>query len=360
MNDEFPVHRDKYFRERGGFARVLEIACARCGQPLLVYQKDGDGPLLRSYYNRIIHPLDLVPPAGEATGSDYAQFACPACRAGCGQTTRYKDGRLAIEYRHGAVKYRPIGGRAESAMSAPEGVRTGSTESVDQWTTIESVTAVAADGSEFTSVIEVLCCGSGPLSTPFGDFTLCLFRISDEWETYEALIAGPAPAKNPTAVPPVVRIDSGCVSGQVYRDRSCDCEYQLLRSMELIGKARNGVVIRIPAQDGRGHGLAAKLASLELQRAYGIDTVEAAGRIIDGDLDRRDYRGALATLQAVGIRPPASIRVATNNPAKIAAIRQAGYGVAEVLPVVAPRSPLLDRNLVAKREAFGHLHLDDR
>lgn len=123
--------------------------------------------------------------------------------------------------------------------------------------------------------------GVGPLITAFGVFHHFSFIIDDKWERYSVLVSGDLSSdfkplfKNVERL--LLRTDSGCETGQLFGDRTCECGDQLQLAMKDISTAGEGVLVSIPTQDGRGLGLPFKLATLRLQKdLYPLNTVQAS------------------------------------------------------------------------------------
>ena len=149
--------------------------------------------------------------------------------------------------------------------------------------------------------------------------------------------------------PPLVRLHSECLTGDVFGSLKCDCGPQLREALRLIAAAGGGVLLYL-RQEGRGIGLANKLRAYALQDR-GLDTVEANERLGFAD-DERDYAAAAAMLRELGI---SQVRLLTNNPAKQAGLSAAGI---EVVQRVAHRMPANPHNadyLSVKRSKSGHL-----
>ena len=204
--------------------------------------------------------------------------------------------------------------------------------------------------------------GVGPLQTDWGVFTMYSFRLNDQWGKYSALVRAAevdddfAPRfSSPDGL--LVRIDSGCETGQVFQDLTCECRDQLHKAMEALAQFGEGVIVNIPAQDGRGLGLPFKLATLRLQDELDHDTVEAAALLeLDGARDTRTYSGAIAVLRALQILPGTVIRLATNNPKKTAVFTENGYAF-EYHPIVVEPTVHTTRHLAAKQAHLGHIGL---
>ena len=170
------------------------------------------------------------------------------------------------------------------------------------------------------------------------------FRASDDGEEHVALMVGA-----PGGQPPLVRIHSECLTGDVFSSLKCDCGLQLKAALRLIGKAGGGVLLYL-RQEGRGIGLANKLRAYQLQDR-GLDTVEANRRLGFAD-DERDYAMAAAMLRALGIE---AVRLLTNNPAKVAGLDGAGISVVERVAHHMPVNPHNADYLETKRAKSGHL-----
>jgi len=98
------MKKDKYFRERGGTAKMVNVSCMKCGELLFVYQKDGPGWLKRCYLNRIISPEKYSNLQKEITGiEDMKNLKC-SCGEVIGSPMKHKDGRLAFHLIRGKFK----------------------------------------------------------------------------------------------------------------------------------------------------------------------------------------------------------------------------------------------------------------
>ena len=148
---------------------------------------------------------------------------------------------------------------------------------------------------------------------------------------------------------PLVRIHSQCMTGEVFGSERCDCGPQLQMAMRLISEEGNGVLVYDP-QEGRGIGILNKIRAYELQD-QGADTVEA-NEALGFEADERDYRLAVAVLLDLGIQ---RVRFLSNNPAKVAALEEAGIEVVERVPCEPCSSDQATAYLKTKREKLGHL-----
>jgi GTP cyclohydrolase II len=149
--------------------------------------------------------------------------------------------------------------------------------------------------------------------------------------------------------PPLVRIHSQCLTGDVFASLRCDCRQQLELSLSAIADSGSGILI-YEQQEGRGIGLMPKLQAYELQDA-GLDTVEANVRL-GFKADHRDFTLPAEILKALGVL---SVRLLSNNPDKVDALEKAGVHVAERVPCEVPPSPHAEEYLKTKKEKLGHI-----
>ena len=176
------------------------------------------------------------------------------------------------------------------------------------------------------------------------DTQIAAFRAADDGQEHVALIVGAFGGK-----PPLVRLHSECLTGDVFGSLKCDCGPQLKEALRLIGQANGGVLLYL-RQEGRGIGLANKLRAYALQDR-GLDTVDANARLGFAD-DERDYAHAAAMLRALGID---AVRLLTNNPAKVRGLEKAGIKVVERVAHQMPANPHNADYLATKRRKSGHL-----
>ena len=151
------------------------------------------------------------------------------------------------------------------------------------------------------------------------------------------------------SAPPLVRIHSQCLTGDVFGSLRCDCRLQLEMALKAIGEAGAGILL-YEQQEGRGIGLMAKLKAYELQD-QGRDTVEANVEL-GYAADCRAYELPAEVLKLLGVK---SVRLMTNNPEKVAAMESAGIAVAErVSAEVVPQESFAGY-LKTKQEKMGHI-----
>lgn len=225
---------------------------------------------------------------------------------------------------------------------------------------VASRVAVAEGGT--TSALDVIRTGVGPLVTKHGAFYEFAFTVTDEWSEYIAIVKADLdddlqPVFRAPELP--TRIDSGCGTGQVFGDLTCDCAEQLDRALKVIAANGEGVVVHVPRQDGRGLGVGFKLATLFLQTELGVDTVEASA-LLDPEgvtRDQRQYAGAIAVLRFFGLGPDAPIRLLSNNPAKLAIFQENGFTDSQLCAITVPPTEHTRRHLLAKQSYFGHVGL---
>ncbi|MGA8215174.1 MAG: GTP cyclohydrolase II [Candidatus Sulfotelmatobacter sp.] len=191
---------------------------------------------------------------------------------------------------------------------------------------------------------------SADFPTRWGKFRIYGFRgesDSDEDRQNEeavALVMGDI-----HSAPPLVRVHSQCLTGDVFHSLRCDCRQQLEMALSLIRDEGAGILI-YEQQEGRGIGLMAKLQAYELQDS-GLDTVEANERL-GFKADQRDFALPGQMLKALGVN---KVRLLSNNPEKVEALQRAGVEVVERVPCEVEPSPHAEEYLKTKKEKLGHL-----
>lgn len=151
------------------------------------------------------------------------------------------------------------------------------------------------------------------------------------------------------SAPPLVRIHSQCLTGDVFQSLRCDCRQQLEMALEMIAEAGTGILI-YEQKEGRGIGLIAKLQAYELQD-QGLDTVEANERL-GFKADHREFALPGAVLKAMGVT---EVRLISNNPQKVAALEAIGIRVVERIPCEVAVEGESAAYLKTKGEKLGHL-----
>jgi GTP cyclohydrolase II len=173
---------------------------------------------------------------------------------------------------------------------------------------------------------------------------IAVFRAEDDGQEHVALVVGAFGGQ-----PPLVRLHSECLTGDVFGSLKCDCGPQLKEALRLMGAAGGGILLYL-RQEGRGIGIANKIRAYALQDR-GLDTVDANRRLGFQD-DERAYGHAAAMLRTLGAD---RVRLLTNNPGKVAALAAAGIEVVERVAHHMPANPHNADYLATKRTKSGHL-----
>jgi 3,4-dihydroxy 2-butanone 4-phosphate synthase / GTP cyclohydrolase II len=147
----------------------------------------------------------------------------------------------------------------------------------------------------------------------------------------------------------LTRLHSECLTGDVFGSLRCDCGAQLEAAMAAIAAEGRGVVLYLRGHEGRGVGLLSKLRAYELQDA-GADTVDANLKL-GLPADAREYSAGAQMLADLGVH---SVRLLTNNPAKVRGLTGCGVDVTARLPLTAAVTPYNLRYLTTKRDRLGH------
>jgi 3,4-dihydroxy 2-butanone 4-phosphate synthase/GTP cyclohydrolase II len=202
-------------------------------------------------------------------------------------------------------------------------------------------------GLAIVDTAEILALAHPPepirLPTDYGTFDTRLVQEPDGLE-HLVLTLGKVDSGSPV----LVRIHSECATGDLFGSRRCDCGEQLRQSLALIGAAGRGVIVYERGHEGRGIGLADKLRAYALQD-LGADTIDANLKL-GLPADAREFAPAARVLAELGVR---SAILLTNNPAKVAAVREQGI---DVEPCRLQTTPLPDnvRYLRTKQGRLGH------
>ena len=177
------------------------------------------------------------------------------------------------------------------------------------------------------------------------------FKLRGYYDTrttaeHVAIMAG-----NPTGENVLVRMHSECITGEAFGSKKCECGPQLDYALDAITKdPEGGVVIYLRGQEGRGIGLLNKLKAYALQD-QGMDTVEA-NLALGLPSEAREYGAAVSILRDLGIK---TVRLMSNNPAKIDALEMAGISVTEYVPIIVGQEDENAGYLETKRDKMGHI-----
>lgn len=178
-----------------------------------------------------------------------------------------------------------------------------------------------------------------------------VFKVRGYYDTkttaeHVAIIAG-----EPNHDNVLVRMHSECITGEAFGSKKCECGPQLDFALDKIATdPKGGVVIYLRGQEGRGIGLLNKLKAYALQD-QGMDTVEA-NLALGLPSEAREYGAAVSILADLGIK---SVRLMSNNPAKIEALETAGILVNEYVPIVVGHQDENVEYMETKREKMGHM-----
>ena len=183
------------------------------------------------------------------------------------------------------------------------------------------------------------------LPTESGEFRIIGFRSLVSAEEFVALVKGDLRTDEPS----LVRIHSQCMTGDVFGSVKCDCGRQLQAAMKLIAQEGHGAIV-YQQQEGRGIGIINKIRAYALQDE-GADTIEANERL-GFAADMRRYEQCAEILLELGLR---AVRVMSDNPAKIQALRNAGLKVVERVRLEVEPHDSFVNYLKTKKEKMGHL-----
>ncbi|MGQ0540730.1 MAG: GTP cyclohydrolase II [Blastocatellia bacterium] len=193
--------------------------------------------------------------------------------------------------------------------------------------------------------ISVARVAEAKLPTEFGEFRIAGYRSLNTDEEFVVLFKG----EMRPDVPTLVRIHSQCLTGDVFGSIKCDCGPQLHRTMELIETEGRGAIV-YQQQEGRGIGILNKIRAYALQDE-GADTVEANEKL-GFAVDARDYRQCAEILFDLGL---CKVRVISNNPEKLEALKAAGLQIIERIPIEIQTGEPAAHYLRTKKEKLGHL-----
>ncbi len=180
------------------------------------------------------------------------------------------------------------------------------------------------------------------LPTLYGVFKMKVYKSSIDGAEHVALVRGVLKKKA------LVRVQSECLTGEVFHSQKCDCGDQLDKAMEIIDKKGSGVILYM-RQEGRGIGLTNKIKAYDLQ-SKGHDTVEA-NRMLGFDADLRDYGIGAQILADLGLN---EVSLLTNNPKKVVGLEGYGIKIVERVPLEISPGKVNRAYLKTKKSKLGH------
>jgi 3,4-dihydroxy 2-butanone 4-phosphate synthase/GTP cyclohydrolase II len=187
------------------------------------------------------------------------------------------------------------------------------------------------------------------LPNEFGEWRAFGYLNSVDGTEHVALVLGEVGEPADRGADVLVRMHSECLTGDVFGSRRCDCGAQLTAAMAAIAAEGRGIVLYLRGHEGRGIGLLSKLRAYQLQDG-GADTVDA-NLELGLPADAREYSTGAQILADLGV---SSLRLLTNNPAKVRGL--SGFGIEVTGRASLPVLPTPDnlRYLMAKRDRLGH------
>ena len=183
------------------------------------------------------------------------------------------------------------------------------------------------------------------LPTQVGEFRIVVYRDIPTGKEHSAIVKGDVRGADPV----LVRIHSECLTGDIFGSLRCDCGPQLQESLRRVETEGKGVVLYL-RQEGRDIGLTNKILAYELQE-QGRDTVQA-NLELGHPVDARTYEAAKDILDDLGVE---KIRLLTNNPAKMTAMKALGFSCVERVPLEIGSNPFNQGYLDTKKRKLGHL-----
>ena len=186
------------------------------------------------------------------------------------------------------------------------------------------------------------------IPTPYGDFTCYAYESVLNGDQHLALVRGAVQGEANV----LVRVHSECLTGDVFGSMRCDCGWQLDAAVQRVAEEGLGVVVYLRGHEGRGIGLAHKLAAYTLQE-QGRDTVDA-NLDLGLPVDSREYGIGAQILVDLGIT---TMRYMTNNPAKYGGLDGFGLEMVERVPLQSAPNAENHAYLRTKRDRLGH-HLE--
>lgn len=180
-------------------------------------------------------------------------------------------------------------------------------------------------------------------------YTFEAHAFEDDSTSYQAMALVHRTDKAGADAVPLVRVHSGCVTGDIFHSLRCDCYAQLQLAIERILQEPLGIIVYLPHHEGRGIGLVKKLRAYAEQDA-GLDTVDA-NIAVGAPVEARDYRLPANMLHYLGY---STIRLMSNNPTKISKLKEHGIEVVERVGSITAPSEHNERYLKTKRDRMDH------
>lgn len=188
------------------------------------------------------------------------------------------------------------------------------------------------------------------LPTAHGEFKITVFQDPKTGEEHVALSKG---LEEVSDEPVVVRVHSECLTGDAFASLKCDCGPQLQATLKLINELGRGAILYL-RQEGRGIGLTNKIRAYALQD-QGHDTVDA-NLMLNLPADARQYDMCSIMLDHLQVK---AVRLVTNNPLKIEALKAQGINVIDRVPLTVGLNPFNEQYLKTKHERMAHLYQKD-
>lgn len=185
---------------------------------------------------------------------------------------------------------------------------------------------------------------SASLPTKWGQFTIHGFEDNESGKEHVALSFGELDTENPV----LCRVHSECLTGDCLFSLRCDCGAQLQTAMQAVAEAGQGLILYL-RQEGRGIGLLNKIKAYALQDS-GADTVEANVQL-GFEPDSREYQICKPMLDYFDVQ---NLRLMTNNPRKVDALRKAGF-IVQIVPIHTTANPHNESYLAVKVNKLGHI-----
>jgi len=192
--------------------------------------------------------------------------------------------------------------------------------------------------------------GAARVPTTYGDFMAHAYRSVLDGVEHVAYVMGDVEGGDP----PLVRVHSECLTGDILASVRCDCGPQLQTALQKIAEEGRGVLVYLRGHEGRGIGIGHKLRAYALQDS-GMDTVEA-NEAQGLPIDSREYGVGANILADLGIT---AMRLMTNNPTKLGGLEGYDLEIAERVSIEIESNPENVRYLQTKRDRMGHTLAED-